>query len=195
MSAAVSAGDIAQAMAKVNYSAQAAGLQMDTLIGILTTGQEVSQQAPESVGNAWRTIIARIQNVKAGKFAANYDDMQSADYNEEDFTALNDVETVLHAVGVNLREDATTWRNTEEVLNEIASKWENFDKVTQSAIANALAGTRQREQFILAMENWQSIEEYAQLASNAYGTATKRWKLIPNLLKQPRIELQLHGKA
>lgn len=171
MSAAVSAGDIAEAMQMVNYSAQQAGLEMDTLIGILTTNQEVTQRSAQVVGNSWKTVLARIQNVKAGKYTASYEDMQADDYAEEDWAALNDVETVLSTVGIELRTTATQWRSTEELLNEVAAKWENFDEVTQSAIANAFAGTRQRENFIATISNWDSVQQYAELSANAYGTA------------------------
>lgn len=174
MSAAVSAGDIAEAMQMVNYSAQQAGLEMDTLIGILTTNQEVTQRSAQVVGNSWKTVLARIQNVKAGKYTASYEDMQADDYAEEDWAALNDVETVLSTVGIELRTTATQWRSTEELLNEVAAKWENFDEVTQSAIANAFAGTRQRENFIATISNWDSVQQYAELSANAYGTAATK---------------------
>ena len=174
MSAAVSAGDIAEAMQMVNYSAQQAGLEMNTLIGILTTNQEVTQRSAQVVGNSWKTVLARIQNVKAGKYTASYEDMQEEGYAEEDWAALNDVETVLGTVGIQLRETATQWRSTEEILNEVARKWENFDEVTQSAIANAFAGTRQRENFIATISNWDSVQRFAEISANAYGTATTK---------------------
>lgn len=197
MNAAVSAGDIAEAMQMVNYSAQQAGLEMDTLIGILTTNQEVTQRSAQVVGNSWKTVLARIQNVKAGKYAANYEDMQEEGYAEEDWAALNDVETVLGTVGIQLRENATQWRNTEEILNEVARKWENFDEVTQSAIANAFAGTRQRENFIATISNWDSVQKYAEMSANAYGTATTKMEAFTSSVEaaKNRITTAVEGWA
>lgn len=174
MNAAVSAGDIATAMQMVNYSAQQAGLSLDTLIGILTTNQEVTQRSAEVVGTSWKTVLARIQNVKAGKYAANSEDILSEDYQEEDWAALNDVETVLKSVGIELRSSINQWRSTEDILNEVARKWDSFDAVTQSAIANAFAGTRQRENFIATIANWTQVQKYAEMSANAYGTAVTK---------------------
>jgi len=92
-------------------------------MGILTTNQEISQQSPELIGRAWRTIIARMQNVKAGKYAASNVEQASSDYDEGNYESLNDVETVLRSAGITMRDSANTWRNSEDILKEIASKW------------------------------------------------------------------------
>ena len=60
----------------------------------------------------------RIGNVKVGKFTASVEDMASEDYNEEEYENLNDIETVLDSIGIKLRENATTYKDTEEVLEE-----------------------------------------------------------------------------
>ena len=86
----------------------------------------------------------RIGNVKVGKFTASVEDMASEDYNEEEYENLNDIETVLDSIGIKLRENATTYKDTEEVLQEIADIWDTLDETTQNALTTALAGTRQR---------------------------------------------------
>jgi len=40
------------------------------------------------------------------------------------------------------------------VLAELASRWESFTEVQKSGISTAVAGTRQRENFLVLMENW-----------------------------------------
>lgn len=186
MSAAVKASDIAEAMAKVNYSAQNAGMSIDTLIGLLTTGMEVSQQAPELVGNAWRTVFARANNVKAQKFVATQEDTQAEGYDEQEFEALNDVETVLGSMGIQMRETATKWREVEDILNEIATNWNTYNGVQQSAIANAMAGTRQREQFMVAMQNWDSVLAYEGIAMDSYGTAAEKMTAYTDSIEAAR---------
>lgn len=70
--------------------------------------------------------------------------MASEDYNEEDWESLSDVETALDNIGIKLRENANTYRDTETILNEIAEKWDTLDETSQNSVVSALAGTRQR---------------------------------------------------
>ena len=93
----------------------------------------------------FKTIYSRFGNVKAGKFVASQEEMDSSNYNEEEFESLNDIETVLSSIGIKLRENAKEWRDIDDVLQDIADSWDNWDKTTQNALATAVAGTRQRE--------------------------------------------------
>lgn len=129
MEAATSAGGIATAMAETATGAKLAGVSMDQLIGYITTVAEVTQDEEESVGNFFKTLFARMGNVKAGKFI-----------DDETGESLNDVEAVLGNIGISLRDADGDFRNFADVLSEVAGEWENYDKVTQHAIATAFAG-------------------------------------------------------
>ena len=52
MAAAISAGDLAEAMSRANNSAQLAGSSLDNYIGYLTTVADITQRSAESVGEA-----------------------------------------------------------------------------------------------------------------------------------------------
>ena len=174
MSAAISAGDLAEAMSRANNSAQQAGVSLNNYMGMLTTVADVTQRSPETVGEAFKTLFSRIGNVKAGKFVATQEDMASEDYNEEVYDSLNDVETVLDAIGIKLRQNVNTYRETEDVLKDIADIWKTLSDTEQGAVANALGGTRQREIVLTMFENWESVENFANIAENAYGTAEQK---------------------
>jgi hypothetical protein len=73
-----------------------------------------------------------------------------------------------------LRETAGVWRDIDTVIEEIATKWKTWDQTTKSAVATVVAGTRQRENVITLFENWEDVSKYAEIAENAYGTATKK---------------------
>lgn len=164
MEAAASAGDIATAMAETAASANIAGVGMDKLIGYLTIVKEVTQDGAESVGTFYRTLFARMNNVKIGKFV-----------DDETGESLNDVEATLKSVGISLRDDNEQFRNSSDVLDEVGAKWQDFDSVAKHAIATAFAGTRQQEKFIVLMENYGSAIEYAKVATEASGTATEKY--------------------
>lgn len=164
MEAAVSAGDIATAMAETAVSADIAGVSMDALIGYIATVSEVTQDGAESVGTFFKTMFARMGNVKAGKFV-----------DDETGEALNDVEKVLSSIGISMRNDEGTFRNFSAVLDEIAAKWETYDNIQQHAIATAIAGTRQQEKFLVLMQNYGSALDYANTAAGSAGTAQDKY--------------------
>ena len=164
MEAAASAGDIATAMAETATSADIAGVSMDKLIGYITTVKEVTQDGAESVGTFYKTLFARMNNVKAGKFV-----------DDETGEELNDVEKTLGKLGISLRDTNGLFRNSGEVLDEVAARWKSFDNVSQHAIATAFAGTRQQEKFIVLMQNYGSALQYAETAANSSGTAMEKF--------------------
>lgn len=164
MEAAASAGDIATAMAETATSADIAGVSMDRLIGYLAVVKEVTQDGAESVGTFYRTLFARMNNVAAGKFV-----------DDETGESLNDVETVLNELDIALRDVNGQFRNSGEVLDEVAQRWESFDNTAQHAIATAFAGTRQQEKFIVLMENYGTAIKYAETAAGSAGTAMEKF--------------------
>ena len=131
MVAAVSAGDLATAMAETATGADIAGVSMDKLVGYIATVSEVTQDGAESVGTFYKTLFARMNNVKAEKFV-----------DDETGESLNDVEKVLGELNISLRDSNGLFRNSGEVLDEVGQKWETFDNVQQHAIATAFAGKR-----------------------------------------------------
>lgn len=88
LSAAVSAGEIAKAMSRGNNVAQSAGTSLDRYIGYITTIADVTQNQPEMVGTALRSMYSRYSNVAAGKFVAAQSDIDSENYNAEDWANL-----------------------------------------------------------------------------------------------------------
>lgn len=164
MQAAVSAGDIATAMAETAAGADIAGVSMDKLIGYIATVAEVTQDGAESVGTFYKTLFARMGNVKAGKLV-----------DDETGDSLNDVESVLGSLGVSLRDSKNQFRDFSTVLDEVAQNWNNYDNVQQHALATAFAGTRQQEKFIVLMENYGDALNYATTAANSAGTAQSKY--------------------
>lgn len=165
MEAAVSAGDLAVAMAETNTGARIAGVDMDRLIGYISTVAEVTQDGAESVGTFYKTLFARMGNIKAGQLV---DPETSED--------LSNVENVLKGVGIALRENGGEFRNFGEVLDEVHSKWDNYGTVQQRAIAVAFAGTRQQEKFLTLMEHYSEAMGYAEIATNSAGTALEKYE-------------------
>jgi hypothetical protein len=82
----------------------------------------------ESIGESFKTIFARMQNVKAG---AKLDD---------EGQSLNNVETVLKRYNVVLRDTLNTFRPVGDVIDEVAGKWKSLNNTEQAQISTAIAG-------------------------------------------------------
>lgn len=164
MEAAIGAGDIATAMAETAAGADLAGVSMDRLIGYIATVGEVTQDAPESVGTFFRTILARMSNISAGKMI-----------DDETGESLNDVEQTLKNVGIALRGTDGQFRDFSEVLDDLGAKWNTLNSLEQHQVATAIAGTRQQEKLIVLMENYGSALDYAAIAANSLGTAQEKF--------------------
>lgn len=128
---ATNVGGLAEGMSKVANTANLAGIEMDTLLGYLAAIGEVTQQDMSSVGTALNTVFARMGNIKLGRLD---------DYKAETGEDLSNVETVLKGEGIALRDASGQFRDFGDVLDETASRWQSFSKVSQSAIAQAFAG-------------------------------------------------------
>lgn len=163
LQAAVTADDLATAVARTASSADLAGVGLDKLLGYITVVEETTQKSAETIGESFKTIFARMGNVKLGKFM------------DDDGEDLSDTEKILGKFGIALRKSNDQFRDFSDVLDEVASRWSEFTNVEQSAIATAIAGTRQRENFLVLMDNYGKALEYTGVAADSAGTAMEKF--------------------
>jgi hypothetical protein len=110
---------------------------------------------------------------------------------------LNEIEQVLRSVGIELRESAESFRNIDEVIKEIASKWSTFTDVQKSGVSTAVAGTRQRENFLVLMNNFENVAKYAEISANSYGTAVEKMNAYTDSVEasQKRVQAAVENLA
>lgn len=186
MVSATSSGGLARAMQNVASSAQLANVSMDKTLAYAATIIETTQRDESSVGMALRTILARYGNVKAGAYSG----LNLAATSDEDLENLNDVEKVLKKIGITIRSSATEFKSFETVLEEVGDKWERLDSVSRNAIATAFAGQRQREAFLVLMNNMDRVEKLAEISANATGTATEKYAAYYETIEEASKRLQ-----
>lgn len=167
--AAISAGNLAEGLARVATTAQQAGLSLDETAAMVTTITEVTQRDASTAGEALRTLISRYSNVKAGVFTSMGEEAEETSEN------INDIEKVLGKLGIRIRTSGTEMRSIEDVLDELAEKWDTLDDVSRNAVASAFAGVRQRESFNILMANWDRVKELTEESANAAGTADEKY--------------------
>lgn len=139
---ATTAGDIAAALSRTSAVAREAGLDLDQTAAALTTMIDVSQQDASSVGNAFRTILARYGNVKATAFTSLVGDSEDID---DANGSINDTEKVLGAIGIKIRSSSSDMRDFDDVMDELADKW-----VTLTDVEKNLKQSSIMEQSIIA---------------------------------------------
>lgn len=132
-----------------------------------------------------KTILSRFGSVKAGTFL---DEDLESEYT--DITSyVNDVEKVLSKVGIRLRDTNQDFRDAQDVLDDIAEKWETFTDLEKNSVATAAAGTRQRENFISLMSNYDKALALENSALNSNGKAMQKYAVYQDSIaaKQDRI--------
>ena len=185
MTAATSAGDIAEALRQFATTAQLSGVDLDESIAMATTIMDVSQKDASSTGNAIKTMLSRYGNVKAG----TYSGMNITGDQNETTESLNDIDKVLKKLGISLRTSNLEFRDFDDVLDDIAAKWETLDSVSKNAIATAMAGTRQRESFLVLMENYDKYKDFIEEAADAEGTAAEKYEAYEDSLEASQKKL------
>ena len=168
---ATTAGDIATALSRTSAVAREAGLDLDQTAAALTTMIDISQQDASSVGNAFKTILARYGNVKAGVFSKMMGDSEDID---ETNSAINDTEKVLNAIGIQVRSSSNDIRDFDEVFAELAEKYQYLSDVERAAVTTALGGVRQRNLLNILLNNYDQYINAIEESQKAVGSAERK---------------------
>lgn len=155
--AATSYDEIATALSKVASQANLAGMSIDYTTALLAKGLETTREAPETIGTALKTVIARMREI------SDYGETLSGD------TDVNNVESQLAYIGIALRDTNGELRSTEEVLDDLGKKWNTLNSNQQAAVAKALAGTRQQSRLIAMMTDYERVIELQQISERSSG--------------------------
>lgn len=180
-----SVDDLAVALQRSASTASQAGVSFERLLGYVATVREVTQRSASVVGESFKTIFSRLGSVKAGTFLS--EDLES-EYTDIT-TYANDVEKVLSKIGIRLRDTNKDFRDAQDVLDDVAKGWANYDDLTKQALATAIAGTRQRENFLALMENYDKALKLEESALNSNGKAMQKYQVYQDSIaaKQDRI--------
>jgi TP901 family phage tail tape measure protein len=160
---ATSTEELSTAIQKTAASAQETGVSFSQLVSWIGEVSSVSRQSADTIGTAFNSIFSRYEKVKAG---ANTDDQGEA---------VNDVEKVLKKFDISIRDQSNNFINFNTVLTEVANKWSTLNTVERGQISTALAGTKQRNQFLILMQNFNKTLELQSAEANSAGNAMNRY--------------------
>ena len=161
--AAISSEELMKALTKTASIAANAGMSLESTEIFLTKMIETTREAPENLGTALKTIIARFGEVK-----------EEIDGEEIELADINRVDTALKTVGITLLDTAGQIRDLDGVFLELSSKWDDLDRNTQRYIATIAAGSRQQSRFIAMMEDYDRTLELTDAMNNSAGIGARQ---------------------
>ena len=160
--------ELSTAMEKVAALANSAGMEFETTSAFLAQMIETTREAPENLGTALKTIIARFQEMKK-------DPTKLVD-SEGVAMDVNKVDTALKSIGVSLTDVNGEFRNLDDVFLEISAKWDTLTMGQQRYIATMAAGSRQQSRFIAMMSNYGRTMELIEYADNSAGASNEQFE-------------------
>ena len=159
-----SSKEIAQGLQKFAAVADTVGLSYEYATAALATVVAETRQSADIVGTSFKTIFSRLESLKLGETL-------------EDGTDLNKYSAALLTVGVNIKKANGDLKDMDEILDELGDKWQLLGRDQQVALAQAVGGVRQYQQFIALADNWSKVQKNIEIARKSDGTLEKQQKI------------------
>lgn len=156
-----STDEISQGVEKFAAVANTIGLSYEYATAALATVTAETRQSADVVGTSFRTIFARLQNLKFGETL-------------EDGTSLGKYSQALATVGVDIKTANGELKNMDVILSELGEKWQTLGKDEQVALAQTVAGQRQYAQLVALMDRWDIFKENLGIAYGSEGALTEQ---------------------
>ena len=160
-STASSSAEIAAGLEKFASIGKTIGLSYDYATSALATIVANTRQSADTVGTGLRTIFSRLQGLKLGETL-------------EDGVDLNKYSKALKAVDVEVLTMTGDLRSADEILTDLAGKWDLLTTAQQTALAQTVGGVRQYTNLIALMNNWGDMEKNLKTAASSEGTLRKQ---------------------
>ena len=169
--AAITAADtkeIGSAMERTASIASSANMDFETTSAFLSQMIETTREAPENLGTAMKTIIARFQEMKVDPTKLVDSEGEAMDFNR--------VDKALKTIGVSLTDEQGQFRDLDDVFIEISSRWDGLTQAQQRYIATIAAGSRQQSRFIAMMQDYDRTIELVDAAYASEGAGQAQFE-------------------
>ena len=151
-----SSQEISAGLEKFAAVAGTVGLSYEYATAALATVTAETRQSAEVVGNAYKTLFARIQGLKLGKTL-------------DDGTTLNKYSQALNSVGISIFDQNNQLKDMDDILTKMGEKWNTLSKDQRVALAQTVAGVRQYNQLVALMDKWDVFQQNLATARGAEG--------------------------
>ena len=182
-SVATSSAEIGVAMQKVASSGQAAGVGLEKLSSYIAVIEAYTRAAPESVGTALNSMMARYMKVTARGFGA------SVTTDEGDVVSINDIAKALDTVGISVYTAGEGFLQFGDVLDQVAAKWGELGDNERNYIATQIAGTRGLNYFLALMDGYAQVLDLTAGAYDSAGVSASKFAIWQDGLEASLSEL------
>ena len=155
--------EMASAIDDAGSVIHATGGTMEWFMAIAGKLAETTNMAGSEIGGAMRMIAARTlrQGDMVGELEAQGEDLE---------ITMAKAEKALSSIGVTIRgETADELRSLEEIIGDVAAKWDTLSDSQRQAVGEAMAGTQRSSTFNAIMQNYQEILDLQEQGLNANG--------------------------
>lgn len=144
---------MSEAVSTAGSVVDAAGMKFSTFAASTGKIAEKTRQDGSTIGNAYKTILARISRSK------------SADESVTDADRSN-ASKAFSSVGISLYNSKGEYKDINETLDELSAKWADLSDAQRNYVSEQAAGIRNINTFTALMDTWQDAKKLAADAEN-----------------------------
>ena len=144
------------------------GNSLDESIAIITAANEVVND-PSSVGTALKTLTLRLRGAKTELEEMGEDVTGMA-------TTTSQLQAKLLALTggkVDIMLDENTFKNSTQILREMAAAWEDMNDIQRASALELMGGKRQANVLSALISNFDTVESAIEVSANSSGSALK----------------------
>ena len=171
--------EIATGLTRTANTAKDVGFQFEEIATMIATVSEVTRQAPESVGNAFKSMLTSFTQLRE----AGEEEVEAFTNKVQQAFQLGGIEDISLFDNGNLRDAA-------DIFKDIAARWQTMNKEQQSLVSEAVAGKYQAETFRAFMNNQERYTELLDEAYNSAGTSAQQQLVYMDSLKAKGEQLE-----
>ena len=142
---AVTAKQLAEAVALGGVAARTAGVNFEEYTAITSALAEATRQAGSTLGRSLRMIFTRM-------------------YRPESLRALQEI-------NIAVKEGVGTYRSAWDILSDLAKIWSRLTRSQQIHIASTMVGRRRYNDLVVILENWSRVLKALREAQTSAGAA------------------------
>lgn len=166
-SSASSTEELAIAMSKTASSAASVGSSFENTTTMMAVMISATRESATNIGSAMKSIISRY-----GEMSSDPSKLVDA---EGDAISFNKVDDALRSVGISMKDVNGQFRDFDDLIEELGSKWQSLDTLSQRYIATEFAGNRQQSRFLALVENYDLYKELQEKAMNSEDSGTLQY--------------------
>lgn len=163
---AISSTGIGEALQRSASALYESGNTLDESIGLITAANSVIQN-PEQVGTALKTLSLRLRGAKVELEEAGED----VDGMANSVSSLQAKLLALTHGKVDIMADASTFKNTTQILREMSKAWEDMTDIERSAALELMGGKRQANILASIIKNYDTVDSVIESSINSQNSA------------------------